>query len=101
MTFYMVALQLVQFSLAVMADALPLVSTPLHGADWLSHIKVWGFFSIGTLTLLGIESRHPSVGFGHRTLLTQLSKILVLHVLAASRRGSKPDCPPASAPAQH
>ena len=47
MTFYMVALQLVQFSLAVMADALPLVSTPLHGADWLSHIKVWGFFSIG------------------------------------------------------
>ncbi len=31
MTFYMVALQLVQFSLAVMADALPLVSTPLHG----------------------------------------------------------------------
>ena len=29
MTFYMVALQLVQFSLAVVADALPLVSTSL------------------------------------------------------------------------
>ena len=85
MTFYMIALQLVQFSLAVVADCLPLVSTSLHDADLLSHMK-----SAGSSPPAFDASGLHSVMTPRRWVWAQDTAQTAHEHSGASRPGSKP-----------
>ena len=65
MTFYMIAMQLVQFSLAVMADALPLVRTYSTSCQLAVLLRASSCLDFDSSGLHSVMTPRLRVGTGH------------------------------------